>query len=88
MLERTTNVLLKEIEEPSPHTIWLLCAPSAQDVLPTIRSRTRIVNLAVPSTKAVADYLMASVNPALPAERQFDRHVAVRAARLAEGISA
>ena len=55
MLERTTNVLLKEIEEPSPHTIWLLCAPSAQDVLPTIRSRTRIVNLAVPSTKAVAD---------------------------------
>ena len=85
MLERTTNVLLKEIEEPSPHTIWLLCAPSAQDVLPTIRSRTRIVNLAVPSMKAVADYLMASVNPALPAERQFDRHVAVRAARLAEG---
>ena len=48
MMERTTNVLLKEIEEPSPHTIWLLCAPSAQDVLPTIRSRTRIVNLAVP----------------------------------------
>ena len=40
MMERTTNVLLKEIEEPSPHTIWLLCAPSAQDVLPTIRSRT------------------------------------------------
>ena len=78
-------MLLKEIEEPSPHTIWLLCAPSAQDVLPTIRSRTRIVNLAVPSMKAVADYLMASVNPALPAERQFDRHVAVRAARLAEG---
>ena len=29
MLERTTNVLLKEIEEPSEHTIWLLCAPSA-----------------------------------------------------------
>ena len=57
MLERTTNVLLKEIEEPSEHTIWLLCAPSAQDVLPTIRSRTRIVNLAVPSTQAVAAFL-------------------------------
>ena len=38
MLERTTNVLLKEIEEPSPRTIWLLCAPSAQDVLPTMRA--------------------------------------------------
>ena len=57
MMERTTNVLLKEIEEPSPHTIWLLCAPSAQDVLPTIRSRTRIVNLAVPSNQAVAKFL-------------------------------
>ena len=57
MLERTTNVLLKEIEEPSAHTIWLLCAPSAQDVLPTIRSRTRIVNLAVPTNQAVAEFL-------------------------------
>ncbi len=54
MLERTTNVLLKEIEEPSQHTIWLLCAPSAQDVLPTIRSRTRIVNLPCRPDQAVA----------------------------------
>ena len=57
MLERTTNVLLKEIEEPAEHCIWLLCAPSAQDVLPTIRSRTRIVNLAVPQPDAVAQWL-------------------------------
>lgn len=85
MLERTTNVLLKEIEEPSEHTIWLLCAPSAQDVLPTIRSRTRIVNLAVPQPKAVARFLMDRVNPTLPEDRRFDEHVAVRAARLAEG---
>ena len=77
MLERTTNVLLKEIEEPSEHTIWMLCAPSAQDVLPTIRSRCRIVNLAVPSNAAVADFLMAATGA--------DRHVANRAARLAEG---
>ena len=77
MLERTTNVLLKEIEEPAEHTIWLLCAPSAQDVLPTIRSRTRIVNLAVPSNAAVARFLEQrdGVDPAL----------ASRAARLAEG---
>ncbi|MCH9276057.1 DNA polymerase III subunit delta' [Bifidobacterium amazonense] len=85
MLERTTNVLLKEIEEPAEHTIWLLCAPSAQDVLPTIRSRTRIVNLAVPSDRAVADFLMHSVNPTLPDDRRFNEHVAARAARLAEG---
>ncbi|RSX53611.1 DNA polymerase III subunit delta' [Bifidobacterium goeldii] len=77
MLERTTNVLLKEIEEPAEHTIWLLCAPSAQDVLPTIRSRTRIVNLAVPPVKSVAAWLEHSVG--------VEPKVAVRAARLAEG---
>ena len=77
MLERSTNVLLKEIEEPSEHTIWLLCAPSAQDVLPTIRSRTRIVNLAVPSTQAVAGFLTSTTN--------VEPKVAQRAARLAEG---
>ena len=85
MLERTTNVLLKEIEEPSEHTIWLLCAPSAQDVLPTIRSRTRIVNLAVPSNQAVAAFLTSTVNPTLPEDKRFSEHVAARAARLAEG---
>ncbi|HKS00214.1 MAG TPA: AAA family ATPase, partial [Arthrobacter sp.] len=39
MAERTTNVLLKAIEEPTPRTIWMLCAPSPADVLVTIRSR-------------------------------------------------
>ena len=77
MLERTTNVLLKEIEEPAEHCIWLLCAPSAQDVLPTIRSRTRIVNLAVPSTQAVAGFLTSTTN--------VEPKVVQRAARLAEG---
>ena len=77
MLERTTNVRLKEIEEPAEHCIWLLCAPSAQDVLPTIRSRTRIVNLAVPSTQAVAGFLTSTTN--------VEPKVAQRAARLAEG---
>ena len=77
MLERTTNVLLKEIEEPAEHCIWLLCAPSAQDVLPTIRSRTRIVNLAVPSASAVAEFLTSTTN--------VEPKVAQRAARLAEG---
>ena len=76
MLERTTNVLLKEIEEPSAHTIWLLCAPSAQDVLPTIRSRTRIVNLAVPTNQAVAKFLESE---------GFEPKIVARAARLSEG---
>ncbi|NMM95526.1 DNA polymerase III subunit delta' [Bifidobacterium sp. DSM 109960] len=77
MLERTTNVLLKEIEEPAEHCIWLLCAPSAQDVLPTIRSRTRIVNLAVPQPAAVAQWLEQS--------NGIDADIAEQSARLAEG---
>ncbi len=77
MLERTTNVLLKEIEEPAEHCIWLLCAPSAQDVLPTIRSRTRIVNLAVPQPDAVAQWLERS--------NGIEASVAEQAAQLAEG---
>ncbi|PWG65991.1 DNA polymerase III subunit delta' [Bifidobacterium callitrichidarum] len=77
MLERTTNVLLKEIEEPAERCIWLLCAPSAQDVLPTIRSRCRVVNLAVPSPAAVAEFLTANTGA--------EPKVAQRAARLSEG---
>ncbi len=60
MPERTSNVLLKAIEEPPPHTIWLLTAPSPLDVLVTIRSRCRPVKLRVPSQQAVAEALVAS----------------------------
>lgn len=57
MTERTSNVLLKAIEEPPPATVWLLCAPSPQDVLTTIRSRCRNVNLRIPPVKAIAQLL-------------------------------
>ncbi len=58
MLERTSNVLLKAIEEPPPRTVWVLCAPSPQDVVVTIRSRCRQVGLRVPSVEAVAELLV------------------------------
>lgn len=58
MTERTTNVLLKAIEEPPERTLWFLCAPSPADVLVTIRSRCRSVNLAIPSVNEVAELLM------------------------------
>ena len=57
MTERTSNVLLKALEEPPPLTVWVLCAPSAQDVLPTIRSRCRVVTLATPSPDQVAELI-------------------------------
>ncbi len=54
MTERTSNVLLKALEEPPERTVWILCAPSDADLLPTIRSRVRTVRLAVPSVDDVA----------------------------------
>lgn len=57
MPERTSNVLLKAIEEPPPHTIWLLCAPSPVDVLVTIRSRCRPIKLRVPELTVLVELL-------------------------------
>ncbi|MFE7504812.1 DNA polymerase III subunit delta' [Promicromonospora sp. NPDC057488] len=91
MAERTTNVLLKAIEEPPPHTVWVLCAPSVQDVLPTIRSRCRGVVLRVPPPQAVADLLVrrdgADPAVALSAARAAQSHVGL-AKRLARDAGA
>ncbi|MGP9695288.1 DNA polymerase III subunit delta' [Brachybacterium sp. AOP25-B2-12] len=54
----TFNVLLKSIEEPPPLTVWMLCAPSAQDLAPTIRSRCRVVHLGIPPADEVAALLV------------------------------
>ncbi|TWD16314.1 DNA polymerase-3 subunit delta' [Streptomyces sp. T12] len=56
--EKSANAVLKAVEEPAPRTVWLLCAPSVEDVLPTIRSRCRHLNLSTPSVDAVADMLI------------------------------
>ncbi|MFG2293516.1 DNA polymerase III subunit delta' [Streptomyces sp. NPDC048603] len=58
LTEGAGNVLLKAVEEPAPRTVWLLCAPSLEDVLPTIRSRCRHLSLRTPSVDAVADVLV------------------------------
>lgn len=53
----TGNTLLKTLEEPPPGTVWILCAPSVEDVLPTIRSRCRHLGLVQPTVEAVAQEL-------------------------------
>ena len=58
LTESALNVLLKSIEEPPPRGVWLLCAPSADDLLPTIRSRCRLVGLRTPPAAAVAAVLV------------------------------
>jgi DNA polymerase-3 subunit delta' len=57
LTESAANALLKAIEEPGNRTVWLLCAPTLHDVLPTIRSRCRHLQLVTPSNKAVAQVL-------------------------------
>lgn len=86
MTERTSNVLLKALEEPPPRTVWILCAPSAADLIPTIRSRVRAVRLRVPSVAEVAQLLVSrnGVDPARAesAARESQSHIGM-AVRLA-----
>jgi DNA polymerase-3 subunit delta' len=58
MSQSASNVLLKALEEPPTGTLWILCAPSEVDMLPTIRSRVRRVGLKVPSVEDVAQLLI------------------------------
>lgn len=80
------NVLLKAVEEPPERTVWLLCAPSPDDVLVTIRSRCRRVGLRIPPVSDVARLLVRrhGVDPAVAAyaARAADSHVGL-ARRLA-----
>ncbi len=86
MEERTSNTLLKAVEEPPPHSVLLLCAPSVDDLLPTIRSRCRLVPLRTPPAADVARVLVErdGVDPAMAsfAARAAQGHIG-RARRLA-----
>jgi DNA polymerase-3 subunit delta' len=83
------NLLLKAVEEPPPRTVWLLCAPSPDDVLVTIRSRCRHVGLRVPPVRDVAELLVRrhGVDPPSPPSppRAAGATSASPAARLDEG---
>ena len=58
LTESAANALLKAIEEPGTRTVWLLCAPTLHDLLPTIRSRCRHLQLRTPSLEAVTQVLI------------------------------
>lgn len=75
--ESASNALLKSLEEPTPHTVWVLCAPSVQDVLPTIASRVRHVGLRTPSTADVASLLRENYG--------IDASLAAMSARASQG---
>lgn len=75
--ERGADALLKALEEPAPKTVWLLCAPTPDDVIVTIRSRTRRVELTTPNDEAVAELLMKRDG--------ISEALALYAARIAQG---
>ncbi|GGM05269.1 DNA polymerase III subunit delta' [Nakamurella endophytica] len=58
--EAASNALLKAVEEPPSHTVFLLCAPSTHpdDVSVTIRSRCRVLSLRIPPPSAIAEVLV------------------------------
>lgn len=76
MVERTSNVLLKALEEPPERTVWILCAPSEADLLPTIRSRVRTLRLREPDIDDVARLITARTGA--------DAALAEQSARLAQ----
>jgi DNA polymerase III subunit delta' len=86
MVERTSNVLLKALEEPPERTVWVLCAPSDADLLPTIRSRVRTLRLREPELADVARLIAerTGVDAALAEQsaRHAQRHIGM-AQRLA-----
>jgi DNA polymerase-3 subunit delta' len=57
LTDQAADALLKSIEEPAPRTVWVLCAPTVEDVVPTIRSRCRLLVLRTPPVAAVAEML-------------------------------
>lgn len=77
LTDSAADALLKSIEEPPLRTVWLLCAPTVEDVIPTIRSRCRAVVLRTPPPAAVAEHLTA--------RHGVDDAVAAFAARASQG---
>ena len=86
LTEQAADALLKALEEPVARTVWILCAPSLEDVIITIRSRSRHVRLRTPPPEAVAELLVRrdGIEPAMAmyAARAAQSHVGL-ARRLA-----
>lgn len=65
--ESAANVLLKSVEEPVDHLVFIFCAPSTdpQDYSVTLRSRCRHIYVPTPSPQAVKNVLLSDANLSL-----------------------
>jgi DNA polymerase III subunit delta' len=77
LTDQACNALLKAIEEPTDRTVWMLCAPTTEDVLQTIRSRCRLVTLTTPTAADVTAFLVRAEG--------VDEALAASAARASQG---
>lgn len=77
LTEQAADALLKSLEEPADRTVWLLCAPTVEDAIPTIRSRCRLLVLRTPPAEAVAEVLRRRYD--------VDAELAMFAARASQG---
>jgi DNA polymerase-3 subunit delta' len=59
MLSESANSLLKVLEEPPERTLFLLISDRPRNLLPTIRSRTRLLPFPLPSMAQSIDWLTA-----------------------------
>lgn len=79
LTDHAADALLRDLEEPTARTVWVLCAPSVEDVIVTIRSRVRHVRLRIPPVEAVARLLVErdGVDPSMArfAARAAQSHV-------------
>ena len=55
---QSQNALLKTLEEPPAHAVFLLLAERAEAFLPTILSRVVVMKIRPLSAETIADYLM------------------------------
>ncbi|MDB4103178.1 DNA polymerase III subunit gamma/tau, partial [Acidimicrobiales bacterium] len=69
------NALLKTLEEPPPHVVFVLCTTEPNKVVPTIRSRTQHLEFSLLSASQVGDLIDHVVGDAgieiTPEDRQY-----------------
>jgi DNA polymerase-3 subunit delta' len=75
--EDAADAILLSVEEPPPRTVWMLCAPTPEDIVATIRSRCQVLTLRTPPYDDVAEHLVRTVGA--------HRELAEFAARAAQG---
>ncbi|MFN8289143.1 MAG: hypothetical protein U0U70_02680 [Chitinophagaceae bacterium] len=76
-LDKEGNKLLKIIEEPPPHTLFILVAENEELVLPTIVSRCQLIKIPALETKDIED--------ALVSRNKTEPSIALQVAHVSEG---